>query len=1051
MANIRLPQSSPAIGMPGVPRLPDPPASPDTGQYVGAALSGIGKILDAHAKDSEKRAATSDVLLLNSMGYDAAIKGMIENKINPVVQDEDGNVDLRATMKQADYIIQNYEDLVEQGGDEAREYSSGIDVMGKKTREKLESNIAGLVATALLDKEKSALSIRDIADEALVRITIQSIDEATVEALETGDLDGLKIAVGEAKGFSGTLNNRDHQERLNNSIDGVNTDIMNGIRASAVKQLNAITDIEGYKDWPVVSRYISDNEDKWLRSAESRVLSASTDDFQPPRLPDDFRIALERSPSGPWLARHMASRANGLRISLEARLLSTELLDGDAAAISENQRQLVLELPELDKAWASQHVYTDPNRFIMVLDNLSKIGSVPTRTGTPKALNALTLILEAANPSLENMKVISWAMDNKAHLSGLKEGLVKKLATASELRELGSDAGNFESIRDIWINYKGPIEDVKINGKNVPWADYERDALKEEGFKSSVFGDGPLQNQFEEYYEGFIDKKTDGRWEEYQWSGYPDSNEEFFKDAVINRYIATKEVWGDDHPVERLNDALNHVARNSFIKGAGKLELLRYNESDILGEDSDVIIANTLRDILKRDMFVDRSKGSFKDKDYDKIYREGTLVPAFPSAGPGVYLYERRDGYIVKDKNTGVNLLINMGEALNSKLDPKWLSSREEVNAATAFTHLLPKHDISSLLDQPFESLPLPGQVKLFEAAIANSRTDGLENGPWAPETIGGILDIPGWNELGVEAKSVAIGHILSNEKEKREQNPFITNEVTRPFFESAIKEIARSEEPKDIHDAARQGDWTETFAVPVPSMSWTPAMTQRAVVRGMELFDSAMVQGVNPRKLALLRDRIQGFAGKFNPAEIMNGQGTTSYIVNQALRSSKSIASTKGVPQSNLISDVLNSVASTIRERNDRPWLNEAMRRQESAYFEWAGGRKKDPKYYSVEGILSRRIEDIPVDTGPWGDLEILHSANGKLTKAIVKSWLNDSIEPTEPEGDTYGMNATNAFDLIRAEASSLFMEPDSRLIFAMKDAEFVRLLSGLVDEGKK
>jgi hypothetical protein len=390
-------------------------------------------------------------------------------------------------------------------------------------------------------------------------------------------------------------------------------------------------------------------------------------------------------------------------------------------------------------------------------------------------------------------------------------------------------------------------------------------------------------------------------------------------------------------------------------------------------------------------------------------------------------------------------MLIIMWGAKRAVFDPKWLSDESEVKEAIGGTvGPFPVHELSSLFEEEYKELPVPEQIKVFESAIA--RGGNLEDGPWDNRTVEDILGLESWSSLDPEFKSSVISHILSNEKEKREQQPFITNPVTRKYFEDAVKEISRDERPR----WAKRGPGPFGSSAPIPvgggwlsrpsNPVWTDALTQRAVIEGMELFEKYELADVSPQDLAKLRDRIHLAGFKFDPEEAINGAGTTSYIVNEVLKGGWR----PYVPGKNLVSSVIKTVGVTMRERRNRPWINEAMEGQESSYFAWEGGRKRNPKYYSVAGILSRRVKEVPVDNGPWPELALLKGSNDKLTKATVVSWLSDNDLPVE-----YGASSPlNAFDLIRAEASGLFMEPDSRLIFAMSDTQFVRLLSGLVEE---
>jgi len=1053
MANIRLP----AIGMPGVPRLPDPPASPDTSQYVGAALSGIGKMLDAHAKDSEKRAVSADALLLTSMGYEAEVESIFSEKINPIVQDDNGVVDMLATIKQSEHVISNYVPLLEEAASEALEYLDGIDLMGKHTKDKLKAEINSVLAAGIGDEKAAHRKYRNIADEALVGLTIQGLERETQKALDGDNLGDLTKSIEGANSLSSTLNDPALRKELKNSLGKVYSNLERGITASVSNKINAINNAEQYEDFPKVRRLIKDKEAEWIRIAKDLINSkprGSGDGYWPPDLSEKEGKAFSENPElASYLGRVKASRLLGIKAADLAKILISS--NGPSASDRDLYRANV---EAIDENLESR--YLEKGNMMRAIEGLGMMGMIPNKKTTPKLLDAIEMALNDNKPDEEDMDFILWASENRKGLEGLGKPMADKLEDFADKVTRRVIQGDQKNMLSAWITSEEiPGTDKALDGTQVRVDELRLQKMKETGFleSSSFWWDGEGRNILEDAFDElfptssreFVPVGPSGLPEFSSTAGddyrFTADNREKFEKLVLDHFMSTLTDHPDRDKVAILDNSIHHIKTRVFQKShGGRMEVMRYGER----QELDVpILNNYLKNRLGNNAVTAEGWTGSREEYIDSIYETGQLVTDRLNPRTNAYYYELENGTFLLDKTTpGKEMLITMWGAKRAVLDPKWLSDKSEVKEAIGgIVGPFPVHELSSLFEEEYKELPVPEQIKVFESAIA--RGGNLEDGPWANRTVEDILGLESWSSLDPEFKSSVISHILSNEKEKREQQPFITNPVTRKYFEDAVKEISREERPRratrNPGPLAGSTGYLGGGSMPRPSNPvWTDALTQKAVIRGMELFEKYELADVSPQDLAKLRDRIHLAGFKFDPEEAINGAGTTSYIVNEVLKDGWSPG--RSAYEQNLVSKVIKTVGVTMRERRNRPWINEAMEGQESSYFAWEGGRKRNPKYYSVAGILSRRVKEVPVDNGPWPELALLKGSNDKLTKATVISWLSDNDLPVE-----YGVSSPlNAFDLIRAEASGLFMEPDARLIFAMSDTQFVRLLSGLVEE---
>jgi len=1057
MANIRLPQSSPAIGMPGVPRLPDPPASPDTSQYVGAALSGIGKMLDAYAKDSEKRAVSADALLLTSMGYEAEVESIFSEKINPIVQDDNGVVDMLATIKQSEHVISNYVPLLEEAASEALEYLDGIDLMGKHTKDKLKAEINSVLAAGIGDEKAAHRKYRNIADEALVGLTIQGLERETQKALDGDNLGDLTKSVEGANSLSSTLNDPALRKELKTSLAKVDSNLKSGITASVSNKINAINNAEQYEYFPKIRRLIKDKEAEWIRIAKDLINSkprGSGDGYWPPDLSEKEGKAFSENPElASYLKKVEASRQPGRRAADLAKILISS--NGPDASYRDLYRANVVAIDE-----NLESRYLEKGKMMLAIKGWGIMGIIPNKKTTPNLLDAIEMALNDNKPDEEDMDLILWASENRKGLEGLGKPMADKLEDFADKVTRQIIQGDQKNMLSAWITSEEiPGTDKGLDGTQVRVDELRLQRMKETGYlaSNSFWWDGEgrniLEDAFEELFPAYTDhigytaENSPFAPERVEFKPYADQedNREKFEKLVLDHFMSILTDYPDRDKAAILNNSIQHINSRVFQKSrGGRMEVMRYGER----QELDVpILNNYLKNRLSNNAVTAEGWTGSREEYIDSIYETGRLVTDKLNPRTNAYYYELEDGTFLLDKTTpGREMLITMWGAKRAVLDPKWLSDKSEVKEAIWGTvGPFPVHELSSLFEEEYKELPVPEQIKVFESAIA--RGGNLEDGPWDNRTVEDILGLESWSSLDPEFKSSVISHILSNEKEKREQQPFITNPVTRKYFEEAVKEISREERPRRGTRnpgplAGSTGYLGGGSMSRPPNPVWTDAHTQKAVIRGMGLFAKYELADVPPQDLAKLRDRIHLAGFKFDPEEAINGAGTTSYIVNEVLKDGWSPG--RSAYEQNLVSKVIKTVGVTMRERRNRPWINEAMEGQESSYFAWEGGRKRNPKYYSVAGILSRRVKEVPVDNGPWPELALLKGSNDKLTKATVMSWLSDNDLPVEDGASS----PLNAFDLIRAEASGLFMEPDSRLIFAMSDTQFVRLLSGLVEE---
>jgi len=224
MAKIRIPKSAAAIGLPGVPRLKDPPAQTGTSEYIGAALSAMASVYSKAKEGRDQRSAQLDKLLLESSGYEKNTAAIFENKLNPTVYSEDGSVDYEATISRSEDIIDNYDSILEDALGESKQYTESLEFKNKNTVPALIAYVQGLGSRFRTESSQVKGKINEVAELAIASYSLDNLLEAQEEYRSSGNGADLRAAISSSEDIVGNIKDpavrRKSLESIQSAVNG---------------------------------------------------------------------------------------------------------------------------------------------------------------------------------------------------------------------------------------------------------------------------------------------------------------------------------------------------------------------------------------------------------------------------------------------------------------------------------------------------------------------------------------------------------------------------------------------------------------------------------------------------------------------------------------------------------------------------------------------------------------------------------------------------------------------------------------------------------------
>ena len=191
MAKIRLPRSGSAIGY-----TQDLPVSsgPDSSEYVGLALRGLGTALKEYAKFEEKENERQDIETLSRLNLPGQIHGILDKYFNSMVTLEDGTVDYGASIEKSDTIRSSWDTIVPIAANDIQQLINGLSV-NDKLKSSLLSVSMGEMDQYITDKSNKIAVERVERDKYFSKGLNQMIEAGIKQVSAGGGSDLIQQAI----------------------------------------------------------------------------------------------------------------------------------------------------------------------------------------------------------------------------------------------------------------------------------------------------------------------------------------------------------------------------------------------------------------------------------------------------------------------------------------------------------------------------------------------------------------------------------------------------------------------------------------------------------------------------------------------------------------------------------------------------------------------------------------------------------------------------------------------------------------------------------------
>ncbi len=553
-------------------------------------------------------------------------------------------------------------------------------------------------------------------------------------------------------------------------------------------------------------------------------------------------------------------------------------------------------------------------------------------------------------------------------------------------------------------------------------------------------------------------------------------NQSMMNLVAVNSNMLTKTMVEHLSPQEITTEALkishNQLLSSLVVDESGdKTKLWRLRTTHIQGDITDsngnkVSLRSQLGNLIKDTLVGANPKGKWsgnKQGYVDFVYNNSRLIYD-SELGAYKLKIEREDesgGFVttIDEQGREKHLFVNVNDAVTWAANTDNLVFPEDIkkiySEGTLVSSPVLGFNPKDVLTEKFQSSTPSNQVDALEDFLRWSDTDS--ESPFNKDAISEILEIPAYESMDDNSKLELLKKAASSYRDLINQDPFISNPVTRPYYEKhagllaeelmAKEAISRANVmnlgPNDpnlgyIETAGKlqqiEGLWDAKTHIPI------------ALARAKEDFLAREVNLKPQEQLQALYKQMRHSTGRFRASDFLHGNATVSDITQRAIFREVMGVKTKNTnitPKK--ISNTITKVNQTLGERRNRPNLLNVYRdsqgnplNTQAPLYELNGGMVTNPKFYSNEGILSRIAEPLDgTSEEPWIELRSIYRNKGY--KQISKGGLVRAIGLLASDDVTTDIDY---FDYVRAAVAGKFAQYDANLVFAMDDSRFSKFL---------
>ena len=536
-----------------------------------------------------------------------------------------------------------------------------------------------------------------------------------------------------------------------------------------------------------------------------------------------------------------------------------------------------------------------------------------------------------------------------------------------------------------------------------------------------------------------------------------------------NRSARTPQQHDNDAMHETLRMVPQELLLDESTGGDYKLWKINPNETNNIQDINGNIIStrSQVAGLIKDALVLAHPPGTFRGKgDYAEwAYDNGRLI----FTGLGTYNIEIPGDGVVVDKNN-IAIQVNLKEAIVWEINSDYLRTEEEVELASDGDFITKDALSPNLLDiyrDEYKDTTPKEQIEMIEGWLRFSEVDedmpwdekwGFSPWPWTDESMLDLLAVPEYNQSTNEEKLDILKHVVANTRDLWNQEPFIANPITRPYYEEAVGIRAAEllvETDKEKYYRKTRGATYSTRGYPLAFRGanlwsspkninelWKPKVDIPIALEMAKIrFLRDEVQGTSQADKNILYKKLQDSVKGFNVKDFVYGDNSIGSITQRAIFRQMTGVETKTEKMSTeVLGSLMKKVNSTLKERSSRPELETVFLKAgksthpQGPIYELNGGMIMNPKYYSNAAIMDRVGEPLNGSSEvPWVEIRNIYRAAS--FKHIPKRKLVDEIYKLTPPQYVTPMEE---FDLVRAWTAGLFDEGDANLVFAMDDKRF-------------
>jgi len=848
MAKIKLPRSGSAIGY--IQDSPESP-TPDSSEYVGLALRGLGTALKEYAKFEEKENERQDMETLSRLNLPGQIEGILDNYFNSMVTLEDGSVDYNASMEKSDTIRSSWDTIVPIAANEIQQLINGLPV-NDKLKSSLLSVSMGQMDEYVTDKSNKIAVERIERDNYFYKELLQMIEDGLqqVSAGEGSNLIKQAVFVGDRASeelndpelISKARSRTNEARRLwvssyPRSTEGqleLSLDIVSGVMGESTPALRNTLD--------VVVGNLSGTSSAGGSTAKSS--SESIINSMQATTPEQFEMLEELKLLAPEdLKPHIQfaydkRTADNKMSSTAAEAISAQ----DAITEEDFHRELEAlsdkdigkaGIDQIDKSLFASGSYNNIKgegiwRWFSTYSTLNNSIEVPPRFGKILS-NYLKTNTHEGQEWNHFAKVAELYIQNNLEVEGISKEYKTKLKNFLTEFNLGTRNPTAALINASSEEVVNPAEfsttaEVEIDGSGyfTDTAEYSSQV------KAMVNGWGPEQwtellPSASWWSEG--SRKTGAAKDRAMRWALPLTESKSFKEpseedkqTIANAlskqfgYLAKSLTLKDKTVTDQeafgmvYNPAINNLKASMVVDDRGdkvKIWLIRPQDLTIKNSKNESIklnpnVPDLIRDVLTDVELPDTQKAT-PLRWINKLAANGKLIPM--SGGTYQIGIMENDVLKVARDRSGNPIYFNFNQAIVYKIHSDEVADADEVmRIATARPENLSngdileagKYHIGDILATDntgyYAGLPVPQQIQVIEDFLISGTGDP---NPLSEESLSSITELKGFNDLPDEDRLVVLKQLVANYQDKVSQPSFIGNPVTRPYFEKEVRNIA--------------------------------------------------------------------------------------------------------------------------------------------------------------------------------------------------------------------------------------------------------------------